>query len=88
MKREKPKQPRTLRTIVRNFLRAGTHDLGDGQRGSDVARNDSMMVPFFPKCKGALPSTHLHVSLPFSSMAWARDCMCVHAVRERDGARE
>ena len=82
MKREKPKQPRTLRTIVLSLLRAETYDLGNGQRGSDVARNDSMMEPFFPKCKGALLFTHLHVVLPFlfSSMAWGKGwhvCACV-----------
>ena len=63
-------------------LRAETYDLGNGQRGSDVARNDSMMEPFFPKCKGALLFTHLHVVLPFlfSSMAWGKGwhvCACV-----------
>jgi hypothetical protein len=64
------------------FARAETYDLGNGQRGSDVARNDSMMEPFFPKCKGAPLFTHLHVLLPFpfSSMAWGKGwlvCACV-----------
>lgn len=86
MKREKPKQPRTLRTIVRNLLRAETYDLGNGQRGSDVARNDSMMEPFFPKCKGALLFTHLHVPLPFSillhGLGQGMACVCMLLGRE------
>ena len=90
MKREQPNQPRTLRTIVRKLLRAGTYDLGDGQRGGDVARDDSMMEPFF-QMQGC-PSFHTFAR--FSSLSillhgiGARDGMCVHAYQGANGARE
>jgi hypothetical protein len=33
------------------FARAETYDLGNGQRGSDVARNDSMMACVCIACR-------------------------------------
>jgi hypothetical protein len=42
----------------------------------------------FPKCKGALLFTHLHVSLPFFSMTWARAaCACMRIGSARSGER-
>jgi hypothetical protein len=51
-----------------------------------------MMEPFFPKCKGALLFTHLHVPLTFpvflrGMMGQGMACVCI-ACRARNGARE
>ena len=92
MKREKPKRPRTLRTIVLSLLRAETYDLGNGQRGSDVARNDSMMEPFFPKCKGALLfhtfARSSSLSILLHGLGQGMACVCMRLGRETGRERE
>lgn len=92
MKREKPKRPRTLRTIVLSLLRAETYDLGNGQRGSDVARNDSMMDPFFPKCKGALLfhtfARSSSLSILLHGLGQGMACVCMRLGRETGRERE
>ena len=87
MKREKPETTTNFaNNCTEPFARAETYDLGNGRRGSDVARNDSMMEPFFPKCKGALLFTHLHVPLPFSillhGLGQGMACVCMLLGRE------